>query len=83
MTQPQRYYQPHLIGAALVLVAAVLFFATSCDIRPAQACDSYEDCMELSRSPISEELDAHLAVANQCRAIAYKLDEISKKLDRR
>jgi hypothetical protein len=65
----------HIIIAALLLTSA-----------PAMACESYEECMETGDNYAGRRIGPiaslqEIKSAEYLKAIAYKLDEISKKLD--
>jgi len=56
-----------------VVIAALFFF-----VGRVSACESYEDCMEKARA--NSALDEY-GTRYASIAVAYKLDEISRKLD--
>ena len=67
--RPQTFW----IRLALIIAGISVIVFSSCSAR---ACDSYEECMKEPAKWSYEEKTAYAT-----RAIAYKLDEISKKLD--
>ena len=57
----------------------LVLFLGFCFGRVAHACESYEECMDVC-GPLSP--GNKMSGANCTKAIAYKLDEISRKLDK-
>ena len=70
------------LGLSFLLVC-ILGFLTGCDV--AMACDSYEDCIEKGKYYDNFNVGSLSIHGEQAyyrvRALEYKFDEISKKLD--
>lgn len=69
------------ITLAIVVIVAMLVIGFMCG--RAWACDSFDECMEHTSGAIPSAQGADSFYEQEyLKAIAYKLDEISKKLDK-
>ena len=63
------------------LLLALILVVSGC--KPALACESYEECMKSADYYQGHGVDGNTySERERQKAIAYKLDEISKKLDK-